>query len=345
MKEFYEPKFYEVRALAHVARTLGGPVVANYRLPRADLPFHERPEIDGYVEIDGNEWAIEVKSYPLDRADIDVIVRKYKDFGFDRIMIVAPHIGVSLPHLTVPCLELVPFVPDLSPIVNYYANWMLDDPWIREEMASGWHHFRYKLAERSPNRPRWMLNQVDKRIKTDNKLRYEILHRMVPRLIPIRVYWSINQWLSPKDLFFARRPNVLTRRHLVFDIDGDQIHHPFFPCVYNDQGMCEYCFQFAKQHSLRLLGLLDEKGLGQTKVLFSGWRGFHIYVPGARLSTKETAELVHTALASKIRVDTRVTLDSKGIIGMPGTMHGYSMKPLVVVRDLAAFSWEDVQRL
>ena len=345
MREFYEPKFYEVRALAHLARMLNCLIVANFRLPHFKLPPNERPEVDGYVEIDRKDWAIEVKSYPLSEVDIDKIAVRYESLGFEQLIVVAPLIKAYSLRMRSPKVELVTFKPDLSPIATYYKYHVLTDEWVQEELADGWYHFRYKLAERGEKKLAWALNQTDKRIRDGNELWREILHRVMPKVTPIRVYWSVNQWLSPKDLYFARRPNTLIKERVVFDIDGDQIHSPFFPCLINDQGMCEYCFRFAKQHTQRLIEFLNENGLYKLRVVFSGWRGFHVYVLDENIVTKQVNDLLRNAISRKIRIDRRVTLDYKGIIGLPGTLHGHSMKPLVTVVDLAHFTWDDVQRL
>jgi len=345
MKGLFEPKFYEVRALAHLAKTLGKPIHTNYRLFQPNVPLYERPEIDGYLELDGKEWVIEAKSYPLIQTDVEDIVTKLSSLGFSRIIIIAPQIHTDRP-IGNSELELVPFEPDLSPITAYYRhNDVLTDGWVHEELLTGWYHFRYKLAERGPTKLRWIVNQTDKRIKADQNLRREILSRILPRVTPIRVYWSINQWLSPKDLYFAQRPNVLISRRVLFDIDGDRIHLPFFPCVFNEEGMCEYCFFFAKQHTSRLIELLNAKGFCNLRVVFSGWRGFHVYVLDEIESERSISELVRTARDLKIQIDQRVTLDVKAVVGVPGTLHGYSMKPLRTVTDLTDFTWEAVQKL
>lgn len=345
MKWFYEPKFYEVRALAYLAQLIGKPIVANLRLPLLNIPYHDRPEIDGYVEIENEDWAIEVKSYPLNTQDVGQIVQKYTVLGFERVMIVAPTISTNASECHSCRIQAISFIPDLLPILNYYKHDLLCSPWVQNEIRTGWHHFRYMLAERSNKQLRWMLNQTDKRINNINKLQTEITNRVISRTVPIRVYWSINQWQSPKELYFIQQPHMFIRRRVVFDIDGDQIHRPFFPCVYNSKGLCEYCFFFAKENAMRLIELLNNYGYFDLMTVFSGWRGFHIYILDDNIQIEQINTIVEDALSRKIHIDQRVTLDSKGVIGAPGTLHGYSMKPLIEVEDLVNFTWEKLQTL
>ena len=344
MKTLYEPDFYEVRAIAYAAKLFGEPVVYQSRIPDLGTPLHQRFEVDGITTVSDCEWAIEVKSYSLGRVEVEAIARKYSDLGFDRFVLIAPSIFAGSGKAFPRC-ECVEYTPDLKPLLDYYTdleNQIRLPEWVAAKLASGRHHFRYKLAKRGRTSLRWVLSQTDKRVMSLSALRAELVSRVPRDTPPIRVYWSVDQWVSPKDMGHLRRPNLRLTRALVFDVDGDTIHRPYFPCRLSPVGLCEHCIRFAKQHTLRLIHVLTDWGFSEIEVVFSGWKGFHVYVLDADVSDDEKQELLRSISRLKIRVDAPLTQSARGILGFPLSLHGHSLLPLRPIENLADLSWSEL---
>lgn len=342
---YYDPQFYETRALGYAARLFRTPVHANVRLvdPRADLS--REVEIDGLIDIKGQETALEVKSYPLDENALTGIVAKYRGLNFHHLKVIAPSFERASTPTTDVVVETVPFVPDLSELLTYYAKPEDEMPaWFRNELETGWHHVRYKLAKRGRSSNTRFLNQIDKRIRSFHDFRREVVDRIGHQNPPIKVYWSPKRWLSPKDLYFRNRPNVDLGGPLVFDIDGIRIHEHHVSClITGPDALCEYCFRFAKQHAQRLVTLLREHGFSKIEVLFSGRQGFHIYVLDEPVTLGQRSQVLRAIKQRKIKIDTQVTLNGRGILGMPMSVHGYTMMPVMPVPDLGALTWASLR--
>ena len=74
MKEiYYDPNFYEFRALAETAKMFKTSIQANVNLK--DPSSKEQIEIDGLISLKEKEWPIEIKSYPLTEKQIRLIIR------------------------------------------------------------------------------------------------------------------------------------------------------------------------------------------------------------------------------------------------------------------------------
>jgi len=200
MKEiYYDPNFYEFQVLAEIAKMFKTSIQANVNLK--DSSSKEQIEIDGLINLKEKEWPIEIKSYPLTEKQIGLIIDKYRHFGFKRLKIIAPHFIDKIKNeMDIECIE---FHPNLSLIRKFYNSWRVNIlPRIKEELNSGKHHFRYKLAKRSKNSITRFINQTDKFIKTEEDLIKELNQRIPLDNPPVRIYWSTAKWLSPKDLYF-----------------------------------------------------------------------------------------------------------------------------------------------
>ncbi len=349
---YFDPRFYETRALSYVARTFRVPVHCNIMEPDFSKPFDQRPEIDGCCEIDEALWAIEVKSHPLSAKSIDHIAAKYQALGYERLKIVAPLFtcqdrgkgrGTKLP-----IIDLIEYRPDLAPIFEFYSTCDFPlSPHFLEELTSGKHHFRYRMAIRARNANARFRNQTDKRIKSTADLRREIMGRMKASNPPLKVYWSTGRWLSPKDLYFKGRHklNLYLGGVTVFDIDGPAIHRPLVNCLLlPDSDICPYCFHFAKRHTQRLISFLQNQGYRQMECVFSGRQGFHLYLFDGPSEVSQRQKLAAQIEAQRIGIDRAVTTHQRGMIAFPSSLHAYSMTRSVVVHDLASFTLEKVTK-
>ena len=345
MKEiYYDPNFYEFQALVEIAKRFKTPIQVNINLK--DFSSKEQIEVDGLLNLREQEWPIEVKSYPLTEKGIKLIIEKYNHFGFKRLIIVAPNFlnkirnGIDI--------EYIEFHPNLSLISKFYENWRVGlPPRIKEELNTGKHHFRYKLAKRSKNSIVRFINQTDKCIKTENDLRKEINQRIPLNNPPVRIYWSTAKWLSPKDLYFKNSKQYCLDQLLVFDIDGTLTHRALFPCIISpDTGLCNYCIEFALLHVKRLVKFLKNLGFQKIDVVFSGRKGFHVYVFDKPIGIEQKVRIIKEIRKKKIKVDESVTLNKKSIITFPSSLHGDSMYLNKALKRINDFSFKkDLEKI
>jgi hypothetical protein len=333
----YETKFYEWQALGHVANLLNLPVLTNVRQVRPGSSHFQSPEIDGMIHDDGKIILIEVKSFNLAQGDIDLILKKYSRFEYEKLLIVAPHYQCRTdPPANV---SLLSFVPDFSVIQKTYLQqeYRLPDA-LQEELSSGDHHFRFMLPSRSSNQVSAFRNQVDKKIKSVAAVLREIRREAHLSNFPLRVFWSVSRWLFPKELFFSSYRNHLISRGIVFDIDGSVIHNPLSPCELRPgQSFCTHCVRAAKRDTVRLLGLLHSKGRENVQVVFSGRQGFHVYVLGEELRETEIEGLLRDISAEHISIDTKLARDPKAVVTFPGSVHALTMLTATPVTNIETY--------
>lgn len=342
-KIYYDPNFYEFRALAEIAKMFKTPIQANVNLKGPSSK--EQIEIDGLINLNEKEWPIEIKSYPLTEKQIGLIIDKYKHFGFKRLKIVAPNFINKIKNEIE--IDYIEFHPDLSLIRNFYKDWKISlPPRMEKELNTGKHHFRYKLAKRSKNSIARFINQTDKCIKTEKDLIKEIIQRIPLDNPPVRIYWSTARWLSPKDLYFKNSRQHCLDQLLVFDIDGPLIHRTLFPCIISpDTGLCNYCIEFALLHAKRLVKFLKNLGFREIEIVFSGRQGFHVYVFDKLLGIEQRVKIIKELRKKKIKIDKLVTLDQKSVITFPSSLHGYSMYLTKRMEKIDNFSLKDLEKI
>lgn len=116
-------------------------------------------------------------------------------------------------------IEYIEFHPNLSLIKKFYKDWEINLPFsLKKELATGKHHFRYKLAKRSKDSIARFINQMDKKIKTEKDIYKEINLRIPYSNPPVRIYWSTAKWLSPKDLYFNNLKQYCLGWPLIFEL-------------------------------------------------------------------------------------------------------------------------------
>lgn len=173
--------------------------------------------------------------------------------------------------------------------------------------------------------------KVEDRIRTPQDL---LAH--LRRAAPHHVYFTTSTWLDPqrvgpRDFRKAKRAgyqvahNVFLNQGLYFDIDveGD--------------------LATAARHLLMLRDLLAARwGFEEFRAVFSGSKGFHLYVEDFDIRDFVTdveadprkredqhpvvkARFTEAAVKAGIAVDVAVTLDPRRILRVPGTVHGKTL--------------------
>jgi hypothetical protein len=265
---------------------------------------------------------------------------KYQGLGYSSIVVVAPEFCIDTPLSL--AIKAIAFIPDATPLREAYITGELPGqfpPEILRELSVGGHHFRYSSLNRAKGESATYRNQVDKSISTIPQLFRDIRRLTIKNTPPARVFWSVSRWLFPKDLFNASQRNHLLSRGLVFDIDGNHIHVAEKPCeILPGEVTCRACLVAAKDATLSLLDFLKNAGLTNLSVVFSGRRGFHVYVLGETLAEHHVQKLVKSIENAAIPIDSRHALDPKAVVTFPGSIHGFTMRRAVPISNLETFS-------
>ncbi len=294
--------YYEHRALQYLAGR--GVIIRNLRINGL--------EIDGIL----NGKPIEVKAYPLTIDALRKIKSKFNALGFKEGIVVAP----GFPNGKFEGLELVRFRPDYSYVCKYYESWI---PRIPKFLRLKWRQLRVET-------PIGFI-KIKKRITSLNRLKNILKNYELP---PIRVFFSVFEWLQPEKIGSKNFNDVcFGSSFLVFDIDGEKLH---FPHTINKKGFCRECIENARRETIKLAYFLETKyGYSNFYVVFSGRKGFHLYVLDYEKEQdfgkfyeyreyRKRRKIVKDIIENGIRIDPIVTLDTRRIIGLPSSVHGYT---------------------
>ncbi|WP_287588310.1 DNA primase small subunit domain-containing protein [Candidatus Borrarchaeum sp.] len=317
MNQFW--RFYEYAALAAVAQSVG-PIFTNVRFGDSTSPEYDGLSLDG-------QTVVEVKSYPLSRDDCKKLVEKTNKH-FEKLIIIAP--GFKNKYLEKGqdiWIEYMTFTTENFPsrLQQFYQEW---EPQLPKyfETRLGWHHFSYVM---SSGRFR---NQIDKRISNTEKLKREVTKRVV---FPLRIFVSISKWRDPKQLFFRKNSNTLLDSILAFDIDCSDLH---VPCLLTQSGICEIGLDHVKHETMKLFDFCEDKlSLTDFMIYFSGRKGFHVYFCDYNSSKSFKKELefrkdlVEKLKENNIRADSSITEHPKAMVGLPSSLHGYTMREICLV--------------
>lgn len=324
---YYDPQFYEYTALCRIAKKYDEQLSINYRFPDFYLPISKRYEFDGYFE--KQNIAVEVKSYPLDNEKICEIENKYKNFDISKLIIISPEFINIQAQVKSELFEFNPLFDNFSK--NKYTSLEMNLPLLIEnELKTGKHNFRFRLAKRAEGKRARYLNQTDKKIKSVIDIKNEIIKRIPSNNPPIKVLWSTKQWVSPKDHFYKKRNNLYMGGPIVFDIDGPEIHGAFKPCIIEGKdNICQMCEFFAQRERERLISILDWAGFRNIVSFFSGRSGYHTYVFDDNETKFEKAKVKF--IEKKIKIDRQITYSIKSEIAFPLSINGYTGKQLIQI--------------
>lgn len=172
-------------------------------------------------------------------------------------------------------------------------------------------HFRFLLMQGT-------FLKLQHRIRSEDELR-----RWLVRYRPADVYYSTSCWLVPENLGRRERTplsdNIFLSSDIIFDIDRS----PF----------SRENLELARGDTLRLLQYCDTSHTVVKYIAFSGSKGFHVVCadpcryhdpsPFVREDMAKAArkEIVARVLEEGIAIDTKVTVDTRRIIRVPGTIN------------------------
>jgi len=196
-----------------------------------------------------------------------------------------------------------------SQIKSYYNSCPID---LAVVPQVNFRHFRFRLADGS-------FYKVDRKIRDLGDLREHLT-----RKVPTDVYYSTACWLNPhllgsrtdKDIL----KNVMISCDLAFDIDvSGEIK----------------TLEDARQQSIALIDFLELRGISVRYSAFSGSKGFHVVCddPWKDEITEENPmkreleaierrkRVVKEAKGENLLFDEKVTVDTRRIIRLPGTIN------------------------
>jgi DNA primase catalytic subunit len=188
----------------------------------------------------------------------------------------------------------------------------------------------------------------------DRIVNVETLRRWLTKFAPAHVYYSTGRWLDPQNLGpkelgpgspgYQFAYNVFLSQELYFDID-----------VPDD-------LDEAKRWTTKLRESLErEYGFRDVLLVYSGNKGFHLHVydfdladwvreisphPAVRESqTQEVkAEMVNHLMDLGLVFDADVTVDTRRILRLPGTVHGKTFNICQIVDDIDTFRPQRLER-
>jgi DNA primase catalytic subunit len=195
-----------------------------------------------------------------------------------------------------------------SQIRSYYkSNWV--DPVVTSPVK--FRHFRFRLEDGS-------FYKVKCKIRDSQDLREHLVKK-----VPLDVYYSTACWLNPhalgsrieKDLL----KNLMISCDLAFDIDrGGKLK-----------------LEDARQQAIAMNEFLESKGINVRYSAFSGSKGFHVVCDDPWIdeiteenprkreleAIKKRKSIVQEAKEKGIFFDEKVTVDTRRIIRLPGTIN------------------------
>ncbi|MFX0173155.1 MAG: hypothetical protein ACFE9L_14760 [Candidatus Hodarchaeota archaeon] len=199
---------------------------------------------------------------------------------------------------------------DLSSLKEYYKTNPVDLSFLTH---CSWRQFRFIL----PTGRFWKLPYQISNNKSFNK--------WIQRRKPLDVYYSTSCWLSPTTVGAKGEilsENLFLFSDLAFDIDGKD---------YRIKSL-----EKARKETITLLEFLKDHNISVKYIAFSGSKGFHVVCkdPFNRSiedplereeKTKEMKKQIAQELLNQgIKIDSRVTVDSRRILRVPGTINSRS---------------------
>jgi len=202
--------------------------------------------------------------------------------------------------------------PWLTPeiIKSYYESTTID---LSVLSKINFRHFRLRLADGT-------FYKIARKIRSWKDLKQQLLNNL-----PLDVYYSSSCWLNPHKLGSRTEgkilKNIMISCDLVFDVDvnGEQIQS----------------LEQARKEAVSIENFLLSKKINTRYLAFSGSKGFHVVsndpwnenagiedpVKREKNAIEKRKEIVKEAKAQGLSFDEKVTIDTRRIIRLPGTIN------------------------
>ena len=192
-----------------------------------------------------------------------------------------------------------------SEIRNYYSTHEVELPY-------DYRHRYFKFVWKYPTQRAMHIRDI---ITSEKHLR-----SLAIKYAPQHVYYSLTRWLDPTTVHGRDTPAVPLWSDVVIDIDSDNIRS-------------------AIATTRRLYMYLKDTGYSMLKVLFTGTKGFHIYVKDfayshipmgyksrAKLFEREKKRFLYSLYGAGFNIDTNLW-DLYRVVRVPGTLNATTMLP------------------
>ncbi len=155
----------------------------------------------------------------------------------------------------------------------------------------------------------------------------EHLRQYALRDLPQHVYYSLTTWLNPTTVHGRKSIAIPLWSDLVFDVDAGNI-------------------KIARSETLKLIRYLKSMGYRKFKVLFSGHKGFHVYVQDFKYDRYPEDPRERGAYFEKVKKKIHEEILSEGIgidpnlwdlyrvVRVPNTLNATTMLPAFWVKSL-----------
>lgn len=198
----------------------------------------------------------------------------------------------------------------VAEIRNYYAS---NAPHLPPDYHRRYFKFVWKY-------PRQTALHVRDRVKDAKHLQ-----ALAVKFAPQHIYYSLTTWLDPTTVRGRKNLSIPLWSDLVFDVDSDNLQH-------------------AKTETLKLLKYLRDAGYKDLRVLFTGHKGFHVYVRDfsyekypedpverGKYFEKVKKKIIEEVLSEGIEVDPNLW-DLYRVVRVPNTLNATTMLPAMWVQ-------------
>jgi hypothetical protein len=114
--------------------------------------------------------------------------------------------------------------------------------------------------------------------KLKSRLKFRSLKQYLIKFTPLHVYQSVLTWLNPNHISNKSKIRSALPLNSEYVVDVNTFHrYKTHRHISEPEGICLGCLQFAKELTDEILDVIEEN-YSQTRLVFSGHRGFHIHV-------------------------------------------------------------------
>jgi len=237
-------------------------------------------EIDG-VNF-GEKTMVEVHWGVLDESWLKYYLKKKKILGFKRCIILARETSPDIPKNHA---EIYIFRPDQDSIERYYSQYSFP-AWIVDHLAK--RHIRILTHKGQWVGLRRRLSKTPK-YSPEEKFRIEIRGLLKRGIYPIKLYYSIARMVNPIAEYYGRGhplPYVIG----VLDVDVSDKNVPIHYKYYVEM------IKKNLEEKIRHIKMYLESLGYNTRILFSGKKGYHIYIcdpsDGIEFRVEEIEEII-----------------------------------------------------
>ena len=301
-------RWFEYRALVALSELTG----ERYYYSVKKIMNGIETEVDG-VSLD-KDTMVEVKRARITQSWIDFYERKRKKLGFKNIIIIASNFERNTDWP--PTFEAYRIKIDWKSLYNYYLKFNFPT-WIREHIPK--RHIRFLLPNGYWTGIKRKITDTAK-YKMEDKFRKHINTLKSRGLLPVKVYYSLARMVNPVSEYHGKGiplPYVI----LAFDVDVKLKE----PLIIGGRKFFVDIIKKVRPFAKIIAEKIEKLGL-ESKIIYSGQKGFHIYGLKDNVAYEVRPEEIEELskefadLADNINFRSRSGFDLHRIFKLPGTV-------------------------